>query len=225
MVTGANEADMHLIHVNTPRDFQPTRVLDLVQAREQDPCPSCGAPLVASRGIEVGQIFKLGTKYSAKLAAVYLDETGVERPFVMGCYGIGVTRTVAAAIEQHHDDDGVAWPISIAPFEVLVLPVNMGHGPTREAAEALYTGLRAAGIDVLIDDRDERPGNKFKDADLVGVPLRVTVGEKGLQENVVELRQRETRAVQKIATGEALEKVKSAVERERLRLLDAAPTA
>ena len=224
MVTGSNEADAHFVNVNTPRDFRPDRVVDLLRAREGDPCPSCGAPLASSRGIEVGQIFKLGTKYSAKLQAVYLDETGSERPFVMGCYGIGVTRTVAAAIEQYHDDDGVAWPISIAPFEVEVLPVNMGHAPSREFGESLYRALTTAGLAVLLDDRDERPGNKFKDADLIGIPFRVTVGEKGLAENIVELRRRDTRAVERIPVADAAARVAAAVERERRAILSNAPS-
>jgi prolyl-tRNA synthetase len=178
----------------------------------------CGRPLGTWRGIEVGQIFKLGTKYSRIMKATFLDEEGKEHPFVMGCYGIGVTRTVAAAIEQNNDKDGIIWPISIAPFEVHVLPTNVSDPELKEAAESIYEGLTGLGIQVLLDDRDERPGNKFKDADLVGTPIRVTVGEKSLKEGKVELRMRATGEVVKIEKGDAVARIAEVVKEEKKKL-------
>jgi prolyl-tRNA synthetase len=215
MVTGANEADAHFINVNLGRDFEAGEFHDLVVAVQGDPCPRCGKPLSTWRGIEVGQIFKLGTKYSRVMKANFLDEKGDEHPFVMGCYGIGITRTVAAAIEQHNDKDGIAWPISIAPFEVHVLPTNMSDQDLRETGEAIYAGLRAGGVDVMLDDRDDRPGNKFKDADLVGTPLRVTVGERAAKEGKVELRYRKTGETMKIDRREAVGKIMETVKKEK----------
>lgn len=218
MVTGANEADAHFVDVNRGRDFDVEEFHDVVMVEEGDACRRCGKPLATWRGIEVGQIFKLGTKYSEIMGATFLDEHGDEHPFVMGCYGIGITRTVAAAIEQHNDEDGIAWPISIAPFEVLILPTNVTRPELVQTAERIYEGLTDRGVEVLYDDRDERPGNKFKDADLVGVPLRVTVGEKGAKEGIIELRRRKTGEVSKIANVDAVDLVYQAVEEERKKL-------
>ncbi len=190
--TGANDKDAHLVDVVPGRDFTPEAYADLRMVREGDPCPRCGAELRVSRGIEVGHVFRLGTKYSEKLHAVCLDADGREQVIAMGCYGIGVGRTAAAAIEQHHDDDGMVWPISIAPFEVTIIPVNVKNADVAAAAEALAAALDAKGVEVLLDDREERPGIKFKDADLVGIPVRVTLGEKNVSAGFGELRDRKT---------------------------------
>lgn len=189
-VVGANAADAHHVDATEGRDYKVSKWADLVQARAGDACPRCGEPLASYRGIEVGQIFKLGKKYTDSMDASVLDEGGKRVRMTMGCYGIGVTRTVAAAIEQNHDDAGIIWPRSLAPFEVLVVPVNWAHDETREAATRLYDELMRAGVDTLLDDRRERAGFKFKDADLIGIPVRVTIGEKGLAEGKVEIRAR-----------------------------------
>ncbi len=188
--TGANEKDAHLVDVVPGRDFQPEAYADLRLVEEGDRCPRCPGPLRFSRGIEVGHVFRLGTKYSKSLSATYLDAGGKERMIVMGCYGIGVGRTAAAAIEQHHDPDGIQWPVSIAPFEVCVLPVTMKNAALVKEAERVAEDLSGKGIEVLFDDRDERPGIKFKDADLVGIPLRVTFGEKNYEAGYAEIRDR-----------------------------------
>ena len=191
-VAGANEADAHYKNVTPKRDFGETIVADIRLVQEGDPCPHCGAPLKMTRGIEAGQVFMLGTKYSEALHATFLDESGKEKPLVMGCYGIGVGRTMAAAIEQNNDKDGIIWPRAIAPFEVVVVPVNAKVPEQLELAEQIYSELKAAGVDVLLDDRKERAGVKFKDCDLIGYPLRVTVGPKTVEEGTIELRIRKT---------------------------------
>ncbi|HKI50731.1 MAG TPA: proline--tRNA ligase [Geothermobacteraceae bacterium] len=191
-VCGANEVDFHLTGVNHGRDLKLERYADLRQAEAGDPCPRCQGKLEVWRGIEVGHVFKLGTKYSAALNATVLDEQGQERTLVMGCYGIGVGRTVAASIEQNHDDNGIIWPMPIAPFQVLVTLVNPRDAEVVAAGEDLYRQLLEKGVEVLLDDRDERPGSKFKDADLIGIPLRITVGSRGLQEGQFELQERRT---------------------------------
>ncbi len=190
--TGGNEKDVHLVDVVPGRDFIPEGYADLRMVREGDPCPRCGGTLRFSRGIEVGHVFRLGTKYSEAMRAVYLDEGGKERVAVMGCYGIGVGRTAAAAIEQNHDDDGIVWPVSIAPFEVAVIPVNMKQSDVMAAAERVAADLDARGVEVFFDDRDERPGIKFKDADLAGIPVRITLGEKNVAAGFGEIRDRKT---------------------------------
>lgn len=189
-VAGGNRADVHFRNVNPDRDFTVDRFADLRVIRPEDPCPRCGGGLQFSRGIEVGHIFKLGTKYSRSMGAAYLDENGQERPIVMGCYGIGVGRTVAAAIEQNHDDDGIIFPVPIAPFEVVILPLQMNEPAVVEAAQALYLELQDQAMDVLLDDRDLRAGAKFKDADLLGVPIRVTIGSRSLGNGQVEIKLR-----------------------------------
>jgi len=191
-VVGANEKDTHLRNVKPGRDFNPTAYHDVALVRAGDRCARCGKEMSSFRGIEVSQAFKLGTKYSDSMKATYLDEDGVAKPLVMGCYGLGVSRTVAAIIEQHHDDDGIIWPRSVAPYQVEVLAVSMKSEACRERSELLYDELRARGLDVLLDDRDDSPGGKFKDADLVGMPLRVTVGDRGLKKGIVEARVRRT---------------------------------
>jgi prolyl-tRNA synthetase len=190
-VTGANEVDAHYIEVDQERDFTPAAFADLRQAVAGDPCPRCDrGALETHRGIEVGQVFYLGKKYSEALGATYLDAEGRERPIEMGCYGIGITRLAAAAIEQNHDGNGIIWPFALAPFHVLLLPINYKDKAIQDVCNALYAELQRRGIEVLMDDRDERPGVKFKDGDLIGIPLRVTVGAKGLEKGCIELRSR-----------------------------------
>jgi len=189
-VTGGNKKDVHITNVNLGRDFEVEKFGDLRMISSQDTCPRCGGEIQFGRGIEVGHIFKLGTKYSKALKALFLDEQGKEMPIIMGCYGIGVGRTVAAAIEQNHDKDGIIFPIPISPFEVTLLPLQMHESAVIETAEKIYTELLNHEIDVLLDDRDERAGVKFKDADLLGTPLRVIVGLKGLKEGNIEIKLR-----------------------------------
>ncbi|MCA9607870.1 MAG: proline--tRNA ligase, partial [Myxococcales bacterium] len=212
-VTGANETDYHLTHVAYGRDFE-GEVLPIRSVSEGDPCPRCQAPLAAYRGIEGGHIFVLGTHYSAKMGATFNDEDGNERPIVMGCYGIGVSRLVATAVEQNHDDDGIRWPMAIAPYQVHLTPIGKDDAPF-ELAEKLYAELGELGIEVLLDDRRERPGVKFKDADLIGVPLRVTIGDRGLKEGTLELKARTADAADKIPVEGAAARIAEAV-REQL---------
>jgi prolyl-tRNA synthetase len=214
MVTGGNELDTHLINVNLGRDFQVDEFADIRLAQEGDPCPRCSGRLQISRGIEVGHIFKLGTKYSEALGATYLDLEGNERLLVMGCYGIGVGRTAAAAIAQNHDEDGIIFPFAIAPFHVLLLPVNNKDAQVMGAAEELYQDLLAKGIEVLLDDRDERPGVKFKDADVIGIPLRLTVGEKNLKQGKVEIKVRRSGEVTLVDRQEASERIMGMISAE-----------
>ena len=189
---GANKEGYHFINVNPGRDFTPTYVADIRLIQEGDPCPHCGGEVSKARGIEVGQVFKLFTKYSSALKATYLDENGKEQPMVMGCYGVGVSRTMAAAIEQNYDDNGIIWPIEIAPYHVLVLPVNTKDEASAAKAEEIYMQLKKVGLETVIDDRNERPGVKFKDADLIGYPLRVVVGPKTLTEGKLDVNIRKT---------------------------------
>jgi prolyl-tRNA synthetase len=210
MVVGANAADAHYVNANIDRDFTVDRFLDLRMVSDGDFCARCGEPLQIVRGIEVGHVFKLGTKYSEAMGAAYLDSDGQERPVVMGCYGIGVGRTAAAAIEQHHDADGIVWPLPIAPLQVMVLPVNVTDSRSWETAQSLHDGLEAAGVEVLLDDRDERPGMKFKDADLIGLPLRLTIG-RALAEGQVELMARRTRRMMKVRLEEVVPLVRQMV--------------
>jgi prolyl-tRNA synthetase len=188
MIVGANETDAHLRGVKMGRDFTPHHRAPISAPAEGDTCAQCGkGKLTTTRGVELGHIFKLDTKYSEAMKATFLDADGNENPFIMGCYGFGVSRTLAAAIEQHHDEKGIRWPKAIAPFDVVITPIKLGEGRTREVAERLYADLEAAGFGVLLDDRDLRPGPKFKDAELIGVPLRVTIGERNLKNGQVEL--------------------------------------
>ena len=178
MCAGACEADHHLINVNYGRDYKGDIVKDIKLLQEGDPCPVCGKPVKKAMGIEVGQVFKLHTKYSVPMGLYYKDENQQEHPVVMGCYGIGVTRTLAAIVEQHHDDNGIIWPISVAPYHVVIDVVNIKDETQMNLAEKLYEDLQAAGLEVMMDERDERAGVKFKDADLLGIPIRITVGKK-----------------------------------------------
>ena len=189
---GANKEGYHMVNVNSGRDFTPTFVADIRLIQEGDPCPHCGGKVAKARGIEVGQVFKLFTKYSAAMNCTFLDENGKENPMVMGCYGIGVSRTMAACIEQNNDKDGMIWPVAIAPYEVLVVPVNTKDEASTAKAEEIYEVLKKAGVEAVIDDRNERPGVKFKDADLIGYPLRVVVGPKTLAEGNIEVKARKT---------------------------------
>lgn len=190
MTTGANEDGFHLRHVEIERDIRVDVWADLRTVRAGEACTVTGQPLKIRRAIEVGHVFKLGTKYSEKLESTFLDVDGQRKPTVMGCYGIGVTRTLQAVIEQSHDKDGIIWPMSVAPYQVLVTPLGAAGSATMQLGEQIYRELVQAGIEVLFDDRDERPGFKFKDADLIGIPLRVSVGEKSLAKGEVELKPR-----------------------------------
>jgi prolyl-tRNA synthetase len=211
-VTGANEPNAHFINVDQERDFTPTVFADLRLAIAGDPCPRCEhGRLEAHRGIEVGQVFYLGTKYSVAMGATYLDAEGRERPIEMGCYGIGVSRLVAAAIEQNHDANGIIWPFSVAPFQVLLLPINYKDQSIREPTDNLYGELQKHGVEVLLDDRDERPGVKFKDADLVGIPLRVTIGAKGLEKGCLELRLRRDGKTEEVPVADGATKIRAIV--------------
>ncbi len=202
-VMGANKEDHHIINVNMGRDFAVKAFADLRLVRKTDPCPRCKKPLQLARGIEVGHVFKLGVKYSKAMRAVYLDNNGREETMIMGCYGIGIGRTVAASIEQNHDEHGISWPMPIAPFHVIITPVNMKDEPIAKAAEDLYRMLSERGVEALLDDRDERAGVKFADADLIGVPIRITIGPKKLAEGKVEVRERSSGEVLAVAIQEA----------------------
>ncbi len=211
-VVGGNEKDIHITGVNKD-DFNVSGFYDLKIARNGDKCPNCSGTLSSTRGIEVGHIFKLGLKYSEAMHAVFLDSDGKERFMVMGCYGIGVTRIVAAAIEQGHDENGMILPLAISPFEVDVLPVNSSHRESMEFGEQLYKELLEKGVDAIFDDRDERPGVKFKDCDLIGIPIRVTIGEKNLKEGYIEIKLRHEKTSQRMKKGEAIERVIECVKR------------
>ena len=213
-IVGGNKRDTHTGGVNPGRDFPEPEYGDFTTVFAGDPCPRCGNKLEIYRGIEVGHVFKLGTKYSEAMHCVYLDEKGERQPMIMGCYGLGIGRTVAAAVEQSHDDDGIIWPMPIAPFEVLVTAVGKEESVVSMATD-LYEKLLAAGIDALFDDRDERPGVKFKDADLIGVPLRIAVGAKSLANGHVEWSFRRDRAKQLGEPEAVLERVIDEVRKAR----------
>ena len=216
-VCGANELDQHYKNVVLDRDFKATQLGDYRQSAPGDRCPRCDTGHFRGyRGIEVGHVFFLGTKYSVAMKANFLDSAGKENPMIMGCYGIGVTRIAAAAIEQHHDADGITWPVPIAPFEVNLLSLQASDPQVSGLCDRLETELTAAGIDVLYDDRDERPGVKFKDADLIGIPYRIAVGKKGVAEGVIEIKARRSPEVVKVKIDEAVAYVRERIERERL---------
>jgi len=187
-ISGAGQTPYHYKNVNHGRDFE-AEVVSIRQAASGDPCPNCDGKLELYRGIEGGHIFVLGTHYSDKMNATFLDEEGKSRSIVMGCYGIGVTRLIAAIMEQHHDEQGIRWPVHVAPYEVIITPIGKDEEPLARAAE-IYEALRAQGVEVLLDDRSERPGVKFKDADLLGIPVRITIGSRGLKQGTVELKKR-----------------------------------
>lgn len=206
-IGGANQEDKHYKNVNPKRDFKDVIVTDIRLIKEGDSCPRCGQPLKMARGIEAGQVFKLGTKYSESLKAVFLDENGREKPMVMGCYGVGVSRTMAAAIEQNFDEHGIIWPVALAPYTVAVIPVNAKDADQMEIAEKIYAALQEKGIEVIIDDRKERAGVKFKDADLIGYPLRITVGPKSVNEDSIEVKVRRSGEMKNYTQAECIEKV------------------
>lgn len=213
MVIGANETDRHFINAEPHRDFEPFRVADLRIAVDGDICPRCGGKIDTFRGIEVGHIFKLGTKYSKAMGLSYPSENGEERPVIMGCYGIGINRCMAAAIEQNSDENGIIWPMSIAPYCVSVVPVNVNDKAAASLAENIYEELLKRGVEALIDDRDERPGVKFKDCDLTGIPIRITVGKKA-GEGIVEYKLSGEKSFEEKTAGEAIEDACAYIERE-----------
>jgi prolyl-tRNA synthetase len=207
VVVGGNAVDVHLTGVVPGRDFPLARVFDLRNAMAGDPCPRCGKPLEIKAGLEVGHVFKLGTKYSKAMGATYLDEKGTEIHAIMGCYGIGINRILAGAVESSHDSNGIIWPLSLAPYQVLIVPLQVQNAAVMEQTAALEKSLAAAGLEVLTDDRDQRPGFKFKDADLIGIPLRVVIGERGLKDGTVELKWRTEAAARQIPSASAAESI------------------
>ena len=214
MCAGACEEDHHYINMNYGRDYEGDIIADIKTLLEGDPCPICGAPVKHARGIEVGQVFKLGTKYSEAMGAYYKDENQEEKPIVMGCYGIGVSRTMAAIVEQHHDENGIIWPMSVAPYHVIICLVKPGDETQAKVAEDIYEQLGAAGVEVMLDDRDERPGVKFKDADLLGIPVRITVG-RGAADGVVEYKLRRDAEKEELPVSEAIAKAIEIVNSEK----------
>ena len=218
-VVGANQPDHHFVGAAPGQDFTVDVWADLATAKAGDLCPACGQPLNLARGIEVGQVFQLGSKYSESMHAVYMDEDGSEKPFIMGCYGWGVTRSMAAVVEQHNDDGGISWPISIAPAELMVLPLVTGDAEVEPAAVKLAETLAAQGIEVVIDDRDERAGVKFNDADLIGWPYQLIVGKRGIQSGEVELKLRSSGEKRQLPIGDAVAEIVSLVQADRARYL------
>ena len=214
LCAGACKLDHHILNVNYGRDYEGDIVTDLKVLKEGDPCPVCGAPIKHTRGIEVGQVFKLGTKYSKAMNATYKDENQQDHPLVMGCYGIGVSRTLAAVIEQHHDEDGIIWPVSVAPYHVIVTLVKPKDEEQAKVAEEIYQSLLVAGVEAVIDDRDERPGVKFKDADLLGFPIRITVGKRA-GEGIVEYKLRRDSEKSELSVAEAIENAIKLVNEEK----------
>jgi prolyl-tRNA synthetase len=212
--TGANRTDYHVVHLDLERDARVERYVDLRTARDGEACPECGRPVRIITAIEMGHIFKLGTKYAEALGATFQDEEEVTRPIIMGSYGIGLERIAAAAIEQNADADGFTWPASIAPFDVYLLPVNLGDPALVETADRLYDELRASGLEVLYDDRDIRAGAKFKDADLLGIPWRVNIGGRGLGRGVVEVVRRADHRTDEVPLGEVVTRIREAIDAE-----------
>lgn len=212
-VCGANEENYHYINVQPERDFPGTTYADLRLIEKGETCPKCQAVLNWARGIEVGQVFKLGTKYSEALNAKYVDENGKDNLMVMGCYGIGVSRTLAATVEQNYDEHGIIWPMSIAPYQVVVVPVKVQDPEIWQGAQTLYEELQKAGVEVVLDDRDERAGVKFKDADLIGYPIRLTIGKKYASEELVEVKLRKDSEISYINKNEIIEHVKGIIEK------------
>ena len=216
VIIGANKTGYHIQNANFGRDFK-GQVGDFRNVQEGDKCPKCGQPLEIMRGVEVGHIFKLGTKYSESMGATFLDQNGKSQPIIMGCYGIGVERTVAAVIEQHHDENGIIWPLAIAPYHVVVVPVNVKKEEHLENAEKIYKELEAAGVEVLLDDRNERAGFKFKDSDLLGIPMRITVG-KDIVDGKVEFKLRKEADKEIISVDEVLDRVKAEFAKNNVKL-------
>lgn len=214
LCAGACEKDYHIKNVNYKRDYEADDVADIKLIKESDKCPQCGKPVKCARGIEVGQVFKLGLKYSESMGAYYKDENMMQRLIVMGCYGIGVTRTLAAIVEQHHDENGIIWPVSVAPYHVIITVVNMKDGEQVKLGEEIYSKLSNTGLEVLLDDRDERAGVKFKDADIIGIPIRITVGKRAV-ENIVEYKLRKEADKIEMSVEKAIESAKKYIEENK----------
>ena len=212
-ITGANKKDKHIKNVNLDRDFKVNEFMDIGTATEGDLCRRCGAKLKFSHGIELGQVFKLGTKYSEKLGAMFLDDKGKSHPVIMGCYGIGVSRTVAAIVECNNDKDGIIWPISVAPFTALILPINYNDSKVKEVADNVYKELVREGIEVLLDDRDGTAGIKFKDGDLIGIPVKIIIGKKNLDKGLIEIKLRKDNSTQLVSQQEVVSRVKENLPR------------
>lgn len=212
---GANEVDYHFTGACPERDFTVDEWADLVTVVAGDPCPHCGKPLSAARGIEVSQVFQLGTKYSEAMGATFMDEDGKEKPLIMGCYGVGVSRSLAAVVEQHNDEHGIVWPVSVAPYEVAVIPLDPKKEECATVCEQIVDGLCAEGIEVVVDDRDERPGFKFADNDLMGFPYQVVLGKRGLKSGTVELKDRASGEREDVAIDEVVAKVSKLVKAAR----------
>jgi len=210
-VTGANKKDAHLVNVNLDRDFQTKEFGDLRMIKDFDGCPSCGKSITIRQAIEIGHTFKLGTKYSDALGAKFLDKDGVTKPIVMGCYGVGVNRIMASLIETSNDKDGIIWPISIAPYQAIILALNIESKKVKELAEDAYKKLTKAGYEVLYDDRDGSAGIKFKDADLIGIPIKIIIGEKNAKKDLVEVKDRKTGKVEQVKPGELLAYLKAII--------------
>lgn len=215
VTVGGNEVDVHLVGVVPGRDFPLRNVHDLRNAAAGDKCPRCGGKLSLGQGIEIGHVFKLGTKYSRAMDATFVDESGKSREMIMGCYGIGVNRILAAAVESSHDAEGIVWPLPLAPYEVAVVPLQTTVESVAETARRIAEELEAAGTEVLVDDREQRPGVKFKDVDLIGIPLRVVIGERGLKNGVVELKWRKEAKAREIPAGSAVETIRAELAEER----------
>ena len=213
LCAGACKEDHHLINVNFDRDYKADLITDIKMIKEGDKCPVCGKPIKMTRGIEVGQVFKLGTKYSKSMGAYYKDENMTDQLIVMGCYGIGITRTLSAVIEQHHDENGIIWPLSVAPYHVIITEIKPGDEAQDKVAEDIYEKLQAAGVEVMLDDRKERPGVKFKDADLIGIPVRITVG-RGAADGQVEYKLRRDEDKEDISVEEAVQRATDIVAKE-----------
>jgi len=211
-IAGANKSDTHLRNVNPSRDFTTDVMADIALARPGDSCPKCHSKLLSSHGIEVGHVFKLGTFLSEKLGAFFLDENGRQRPIIMGCYGIGLGRLLAAAVEQNHDDRGIIWPLSIAPYQVYLCPLRLGNRDIAQTAERLYQDLMSQNVEVLFDDRDQSPGVKFNDADLLGIPLRLTISPRTLQSQSIEVKWRSEKESQLLPLEGAAARIKSLVQ-------------
>jgi prolyl-tRNA synthetase len=211
-VAGANKAETHLRNVNYPRDFKADLVIDIAQARAGEECPRCKGKLLSTRGIEVGHVFKLGTFLSQKLGALFIDADGTSHPIIMGCYGIGLDRLMAAAIELNHDDNGIIWPMSIAPYHIYLCPLSMENEKVSAAAESLYAELEAEGLEVLFDDRNESAGIKFNDADLLGIPIRVTVSPRTLEKDSVEIKRRSEKEAELAPLKGTVDKLKELIK-------------
>ena len=212
-VVGGNKVDTHILNANIKRDFKATKIVDLKDVHAGYACPKCGKPLKAERGIEVGQIFKLKTKYSAAMGCTYLNDKGVETPMVMGCYGIGVTRTMSSIIEQNHDENGICWPLNVAPYHAVIIAVNYKDEAQRKLADEMYETLRKAKVEVVLDDRDAKPGFKFKDWDLIGIPMIITVGRKA-SEGIVEFKFRKDNIKEEKGVEEVIDIVTTKVKEE-----------